>query len=177
MATHQSSYPDTAQAKPVEMLPLVDTEGNVIGTAPRDVAHEQHLLHPVVHLHVLNSAGDIYLQHRPAWKKVQPDRWDSAVGGHIDAGESVEQALLRETREEIGIEGFEYQALEKYVFECELDRELVYPFIAVWDKPLCPSDELDGGRFWTRAEIEAAIGSGQLTPNFEQEYHKYLTNI
>lgn len=156
------------------MLPLVDTDGNVIGSAPRDVCHEQHLLHPVVHLHVLNSAGDIYLQHRPVWKKTQPDKWDSAVGGHIDAGEDVVTALLRETREEIGITDFKYRSLHKYVFECELDRELVYPFVAVYDGPIYPSEELDGGRFWTKSEIEAAIGSGQLTPNFEQEYKMFL---
>ena len=156
------------------MLPLVDEDGRVIGTAPRSVAHEQHLLHPVVHLHVLNSAGDIYLQHRPTWKQTQPGKWDSAVGGHIDAGEDVATALLRETREEIGITDFKYRALEKYVFECELDRELVYPFMTIYDGPVCPSDELDGGRFWSRAEIEAAIGTGQLTPNFEQEYVKFL---
>lgn len=39
------------------------------------------LLHPVVHLHLFNSRGELYLQKRPEWKDIQPGRWDTAVGG------------------------------------------------------------------------------------------------
>jgi isopentenyldiphosphate isomerase len=42
----------------------------------------------VVHLHVFNSRGELYLQKRPEWKDIQPGKWDTAVGGHIDLGES-----------------------------------------------------------------------------------------
>ena len=41
------------------------------------------LLHPVVHLHLFNSRGELYLQKRPEWKDIQPGRWDTAVGGHV----------------------------------------------------------------------------------------------
>ena len=79
-----------------EMFPIVDEEGNITGAATRGECHGgSMLLHPVVHLHVFNAQGDIYLQHRPQWKDIQPGKWDTAVGGHVDLGESVQQALLR----------------------------------------------------------------------------------
>jgi len=83
----------------LELFPIVDETGNVIGSATRGEFHSgSKLLHPVVHLHVFNSKGDIYLQRRPDWKDIQPGKWDTAVGGHVDYGETPEQALQREVR-------------------------------------------------------------------------------
>ena len=68
-----------------EMFPIVDEEGNITGAATRGECHNgSKLLHPVVHLHVFNSRGELYLQKRPDWKDIQPGKWDTAVGGHID---------------------------------------------------------------------------------------------
>ena len=45
------------------ILPLVDPAGNVIGKATRTECHNgSMLLHPVVHLHVFNEEGELYLQ-------------------------------------------------------------------------------------------------------------------
>ncbi len=154
-----------------ELFPIVDAEGNTIGCATRGECHDgSKLLHPVVHLHLFNSAGDIYLQQRPQWKEIQPGKWDTAVGGHVDYGESVADALLREVREEIGITDFTPVFLMCYRFESERERELVYVYKCVYEGEVKPSDELDGGRFWAISEVEHAIGKGVLTPNFEQEF-------
>ena len=154
-----------------ELFPIVDAEGNTIGCATRGECHDgSKLLHPVVHLHLFNSAGDIYLQQRPQWKEIQPGKWDTAVGGHVDYGESVADALLREVREEIGITDFTPVFLMCYQFESERERELVYVYKCVYESEVKPSDELDGGRFWAISEVEHAIGKGVLTPNFEQEF-------
>ena len=86
----------------LEKFPIVDEEGHVIGSATRGECHSgSKLLHPVVHLHVFNSKGEVYLQRRPDWKDIQPGKWDTSVGGHIDYGEEPEQALVREVREEL----------------------------------------------------------------------------
>ncbi len=154
-----------------EIFPLVDEEGNVIGSATRGKCHDgSKLLHPVVHLHVFNSQGDIYLQKRPAWKDIQPGKWDTAVGGHAAYGETIEESLRREVQEELGITDYEPQFVGKYVYDSRRERELVYVYTTIYNKELRPSaDELDGGRFWTQQEIREALGKEILTPNFESE--------
>ncbi len=157
-----------------EIFPVVNEDGNVIGSATRGECHGgSRLLHPVVHLHVFNSAGDLYLQKRPEWKDIQPGKWDTAVGGHIDYGEMPEDALRREVREELGITDFTPEFVTKYVFESRRERELVYVHRCIYDGPIHPSaSELDGGRFWTLQEIHEAMGKDILTPNFESEYKR-----
>lgn len=56
-----------------EMFPIVDEQGNIVGVATRGECHDgSKKLHPVVHLHVFNSKGELYLQKRPEWKDIQP---------------------------------------------------------------------------------------------------------
>lgn len=158
-----------------EMFPLVDEQGNITGAATRGECHNgSKLLHPVVHLHVFNSQGELYLQKRPEWKDIQPGKWDTSVGGHVDLGESVEMALRREVREELGITEFTPEPVTHYIFESSRERELVFVHKTTYDGEICPSDELDGGRFWTIAELKENMGKGVFTPNFEGEIGKLI---
>ena len=159
-----------------ERFPIVDEEGTVVGQATRGECHSgTKLLHPVVHLHVFDKQGNVYLQKRPEWKDIQPGKWDTAVGGHIDYGETREEALCREVREELGITDFTPEFMGKYVFESQREKELVYVHRTTYTGPIQPSqDELDGGRFWSMAEIRDAIGKNVLTPNFESEFQRFF---
>ena len=159
-----------------ELFPIVDEQGRTLGRITRGEAHNgSRTLHPVVHLHLFNSRGELYLQRRPLWKDIQPGRWDTACGGHIAYGETPEQALRREVSEELGIIDYSPIALGHYVFDSKRERELVYVNKAVYDGTVTPSkEELDGGRFWSREEIVNAMGKGILTPNFEQEYQTFF---
>lgn len=161
-----------------EQFPVVDSEGNILGAISRGHAHDGcKILHPVVHLHLFNSKGELYLQRRPLWKDIQPGKWDTACGGHIDLGENVEQALHREVREELGIEGFKPESMGHYVFESAREKELVYVHRCIYDGEVKPSsEELDGGRFWTSQEILDNMGKGIFTPNFENEYKKFFAS-
>ncbi len=161
-----------------ELFPVVDEDGNVTGSISRRHAHDgTKILHPVVHLHLFNSEGQLFLQERPQWKDIQPGKWDTATGGHVDYGEEVTDALTREVREELGVTGFTPEYLGKYIFESKRERELVYVYKTVYDGEVCPNpDELAGGRFFSRNEILEKIGKEFFTPNFEEEYIKIFGN-
>ncbi len=152
-----------------ELFPVVDEAGNVTGCATRGECHGgSKLLHPVVHLHVFDSEGRLYLQRRPEWKDIQPGKWDTAVGGHVDFGENVEMALRREAREELGLTDFIPEHVKSYVFESDRERELVNTFVTtVAPADVHSSDELDGGAWWTPGEL--ASSPSDLTPNLLHE--------
>lgn len=160
-----------------ELLPIVDPDGNTIGSATRGECHcGSMILHPVVHLHVFNSKGELYLQKRPSWKDIQPDKWDTAVGGHVDFGENIATAIMRETSEELGIDATGYEHLLTYVFRSTRECELIHAHRLVTDAPIHPSKETAGGRFWSMDEIRQRIGKDVFTPNFEQEFKRLFYN-
>lgn len=161
-----------------EWLPLVNEKGNVIGKAPRSICHsDKKYLHPVVHLHVINNKGEIFLQKRPM-NVIQPGKWDTAVGGHITFGENVESGLKREAFEELGIKDFKAFLASNYIWESDIEREFVFCFITCFEGLITVNkEELSDGKFWTHSEIKNNLRKGIFTPNFEKEYNTILSKI
>ena len=155
-----------------EMLPLVTPDGQVYGQASREWIHGRaDVLHPVVHLYLLDRYRRFYLQHRSMTKSLYPGLWDTSVGGHVTYGEGLVEALFREASEELQLHDFHPQWLCSYVFESQREKELVNVFAAVGEYDIQPDrDEVKDGRFWTPEEIENTLGKGVFTPNFESEY-------
>lgn len=163
-----------------ELFPIVDEQGIVVGSATRQQCHSgAKLLHPVVHLHVFDNDGRLFLQKRSMAKDIQPGKWDTAVGGHVDYGETVATALLREAAEELSLAVRNPEKLYTYVFESDVERELVNTFRCVADEGeiKVDPDEISEGRFFTMPEVEAMIASGQTTPNFALEFGKLMNAI
>lgn len=166
-----------------EIFPLVDEQGNIIGSATRKECHSgSKLLHPVVHLHILNEEKNaLYLQKRSMSKDIQPGKWDTAVGGHIDLGENTYLALLRETREELGLTDFTPVHIISYVFESEIEKELINTYYTTVNPNtinfVIDKNEISEGRFWSFIEIEENIGKNIFTPNFEQEYQRIISTL
>jgi isopentenyldiphosphate isomerase/intracellular septation protein A len=156
-----------------EWLPLVDQQGRVVGKAPRSIAHANpEMLHPVVHLHVTNNRKQVYLQKRPMSKLVEPGKWDMSVGGHVAVGESIETALRREAREELGLDGFSAVPVCQYIVKTEHESEFVFLFHTRYEGEihLNPA-EVEDGRFWNMSELNKQIGKSVFTPSFEIEFN------
>ena len=126
-----------------EWFPVVEPSGLVTGRATRLYCHSgAKPLHPVVHLHVMDRFGRLYLQKRSLKKDIQPGKWDTAVGGHVDYGEGIIEALYREASEELGFSEFNPVHIVTYVFESDVEKELVNVFAAVGSFSLFPDKEL-----------------------------------
>lgn len=173
------------EADASEIVPVVDENGLVIGRASREHCHagaenaeNGALLHPVVHLQIIDRYSRFFLQHRSANKETFPNRWDTAVGGHVAYGEYYQEALFREAGEELGLFDFNPQYLDNYIAENEGDREMVGLYITIGTFDLHPDNyEVSEGRYWTIEEIESNLGKDVFTPEFENEYQTYKEKI
>jgi len=158
---------------PEEWFPVVDENGNVTGKALRRICHDgkSMLLHPVVHLHLFNTKGELFLQKRAETKDIEPGKWDTSVGGHVSLDESIDEALLREVREELGLNIFSPGYLIRYIWQSSRERELINSYSTISDEnPIINKSEISEGMYWTIKEINKNFGKNIFTPNFEHEF-------
>ena len=143
-----------------EYLEVVDISGRVIGKARRSELHRNpSLIHRVVHVIVSDKQGNLLLQKRSMNKDVAPGRWDTSVGGHVQTGEDVHTAALREMREELGIEGCDVDHLYHYLFINHHEAELVTTFFCTYEGEIIfNNEEIDAITYWDTASIKSTSG-------------------
>ena len=89
----------------MESFDVLNEYGEFTGKiATREECHKNGYWHRAVYAFIIDNNGNVLLQKRSAKKKLWPNMWDVTVGGHVDSGEFGRQALIRETKEELGIE-------------------------------------------------------------------------
>jgi isopentenyl-diphosphate delta-isomerase type 1 len=165
---------ETAADSQEEYFSLVDEKGNFTGKASRKFCHNgSKVLHAVVHIHIFNSQNKLLLQKRRMDKDIQPGKWDTSVGGHVQAGESITDAVKRETLEEAGvvIQMNGLKPIKEYIFESDVEREYVYSHIYRYDGEIkFQESEIDKVEFLDKNGIEKLIDAKETTFNFIKEF-------
>lgn len=96
-----------------ELFDVVDEADQVIGQKTRKAVHAEKLIHRAVHIFVFNKRKEILLQKRSGLKDNFPNRWDSSAAGHLNAGETYQDCVVRELQEELGITDVDIQEISK----------------------------------------------------------------
>lgn len=87
----------------MELLEVLNASGQPTGEIlDKNKIHKEGKYHKEVALILLNNKGEILLQKRSSAKEIEPNKW-SWHGGHVIAGETNIEAIIRETKEELGI--------------------------------------------------------------------------
>jgi isopentenyldiphosphate isomerase len=159
-----------------EFLDVVTKTGEIIKTLPRNEIHgNPSLIHRVVHVLVFNREGVLFLQKRSVHKDVAPGKWDTSVGGHVNAGEALDEAVRREMEEELGITVCKPRFLYTYIHSNQYETELVYTYSCIHDGEIrFDKNEIDEIRAWNTDEIKENIGKGIFSDNFEHEIGMYM---
>ena len=88
----------------MELVDIVDENNKLTGQVEdRWVAYNKGLWRRTVSCWIMNEKGEVLLQKRTPNKKRNPNKW-AKTGGQVDRRETVEEGIIREVKEEIGIE-------------------------------------------------------------------------
>lgn len=154
-----------------EMFDIVDENDRVTGSAPRAFVHVNKLWHRAVHMVALNSRGEIFLQKRSIWKDRNPGRWDSSSAGHVDSGETYEEAARREFREELGVECPPLERIGRLEPSPVTGWEFIEVYTTRHEGPFSPAAmEVETGAFFAVEKIRewAAKSPRDFSPVFLQ---------
>jgi mutator protein MutT len=145
-----------------EMLDVVDEKNEVVGSAPYDEVYDKRLNHRIVHVVIFNDKGEIFLQQRSAKKNFCPGHWVTSAGGHVQKGETYEQAAKRELKEELGIKA-SLTKIDESTYDHYKMRKFLQVFRAVWNGPFKLNEkEVVGGRWFTVNDAKDMVKKNQL---------------
>jgi len=172
-----------------EIIDELNENGEVIGAIDKDIAHKEGRLHKSIHLWIINDDGEVLLQYRCGDKRLYPNTWDVSVGGHVSTKENSVDALVRETKEELGIDldlgNVEYFGTihERLKYDDIDSNELVDVFVAKQnidnDDIKLQKEEVAGTKWVNIEELFCLMENNHLLPH-DEEYSKmreYLTKL
>ena len=88
----------------MEFLDILNEKGDLLGVKKaRQEVHEKGYWHKVVHVWIMNLKGEVLIQKRSAAKISDPNLWAISCEGHVTAGDTVVEAVLKELNEELGL--------------------------------------------------------------------------
>lgn len=89
-----------------EFFDTFDKDGNYLGVKSKSFCHSKNpnCYHKPVWIWIINENGEVLVQKRASTKKKSPNKWDMPSAGHVMAGETLLEACVRETKEELGID-------------------------------------------------------------------------
>jgi Isopentenyldiphosphate isomerase len=105
---------------------VVDENDKVIGEAERESFDYKNDYYRVSALWVVNSKGEMLIAQRSWNKDSNPGKWGAAVSGTVEVGETYLENIMKETVEEIGLEGVEFEEL------CKAKKVVPRKLFATW---------------------------------------------
>ncbi|KUN84958.1 NUDIX hydrolase [Streptomyces bungoensis] len=158
-----------------EILDIVDEHDRVVAQVPRGEAYARGLRHRAVFVEVRDAAGRLFVHRRTATKLVFPSLYDLFVGGVVGAGESYDEAALREAEEELGVTGLPRPAhLFTFLYDDGAGKSWWSAVYEVrCELPVRPqAEEVQWHGFLADDEVERRLGDWDWVPDGLAAYER-----
>ncbi|MGW6269519.1 NUDIX hydrolase [Streptomyces sp. NPDC055060] len=170
----------TTNSRPVpgpseEILDIVDENDEVVGQTPRGEAYARGLRHRCVFIQARDAEGRVFVHRRTPVKLVFPSMYDMFVGGVVGAGESYDDAALREAQEELGVEELPRPTpLFKFLYDDGAGHTWWSHLYEVrCDLPVHPqAEEVAWHAFLTDAELDQRLDTWDWVPDGRAAYER-----
>ncbi|TPG17170.1 NUDIX hydrolase [Pedococcus bigeumensis] len=157
------------------MRDIVNEDDEVLGRADKSEFGAGGHICRVAFIMLANAKGELLLHQRSANKRSYPLYWSGAAAGHLDAGESYEEAAIREMREEIGVSA-DLEFVGK--FYSEADREMVGVFLGHYDGPIeVEPNEVAQVVYFTPRQLEQRPTEMRITSYVERSLPLVLERL
>jgi isopentenyldiphosphate isomerase len=157
-----------------ELLDIVDERDRVVGQAPRGEAYARRLRHRCVFVLARDARDRVFVHRRTARKLVFPSLYDMFVGGVVGAGESYDDAALREAEEELGVSGLPAPVpLFKFLYQSAEHAWWSSVYEVRCEVPVNPQvEEVAWHAFLTEAELEQRLTEWTWVPDGLDAYRR-----
>lgn len=144
-----------------ELIDIVDERGTVLRQTLKSQAHASGDLHTCVIGEIRDLSGK-WVLIKQASDRQDAGQYVSPVGGHVSAGETDEEAFLREAFEEAGLVDFEYESVgsftyDRFVIGRQENHSMVVYKITVDPARIILGEESVSWRAFTEAELRSAL--------------------
>lgn len=159
----------------INLIDFVDEYDNIIGRSSLEEIKKEKKIYRLIAVFVFNKKKELFLQIRNSSKSSYPNYYESSVGGHVESGESYEEAAMREMNEELGINEILKFICKKKIYYGDFSR-FVSLFSCVTKKQISISKkEISRGNFYKISKIKEMIKKGNLfTPVFLELFKEIL---
>ncbi|PIR98919.1 hypothetical protein COT87_02200 [Candidatus Collierbacteria bacterium CG10_big_fil_rev_8_21_14_0_10_44_9] len=162
---------------PDEQVDIIDLHNRPVGIASKSVAHHDGLLHRIVIGELINSKGE-YCFVRQAEGRQDAGQFVSPIGGHVQTGERIEDALVRECQEEVGLTPSQIKFIGSTLYNREVigrkENHLFFVYSLTTDRSPVLNHESVEYRWFSVADIQSSL---KTNPNlFGGAWHHVFQN-
>lgn len=166
-----------------DSLILVDESDREIGQLSKSLCHAgDGRLHRAFSLLIFNDRGELLIQQRAPGKLLWPRYWSNSVCSHPRLGESMDSAVHRRLREELGIAHCALRFLFKFQYQARFgdagaENELCSVYAGRYAGPVHPdAREIMEWRWLDPATLDAQMSrrraADRFTPWFRLEWER-----
>ena len=158
---------------------IVDEKDDIIGSKPREVVDREKIRYRATGLWIKNSNGESLLARRAYTKTHYPGRWGPAAAGTVDEGEFYEDNMVKETEEELGLQGIKFEKASKTQTSGKYNHFTQW-FISIIDKPAkdfkIQDEEVEEVRWFSKKELSEQLKNNpkEFIPKMKEYFEMFV---